>query len=117
MYMHSLKRKKYQRAVNKIVREVNKSIKNDWLWDGRFVIRQREAYFHPFEDHSGAEFAFVLECIDTKTGKSEFRRFDNYDVDWFIGRWINECITEKFGVWNEDPNPNMQARMAGRHPN
>lgn len=115
--LRSLDRKKYQRAVNHVVREVNKSLKDDWLWDGRFVINQREAYFHPFEDHSGAEFKFVLRMIDTKTGRYEEAVFTNYDCYLFFYRWVNEVITERFHVWSEDPNPHAQALAAGRRPN
>ena len=56
-------RKKYQRTVNKIVREANRNIKDDWLWYGRFTISQVAAYFTPFEDKSGALFQFILEKI------------------------------------------------------
>ena len=74
-------RKKYQREVNRIVRKWNQSIKNDWLWDGRFVLRQYAAY-----------------------------------LDWHLGEWLNRCITEYWKVWDEKPNPNEQARAAGRKP-
>ncbi len=109
-------RKKYQREVNKIVRKWNQSIKNDWLWNGRFVLRQRAAYFWPFEDKSGAEFNVWLEFTDTKTDAIEIKNFNNYDLDWSLGEWINKCITEYWKVWDEKPNPNEQARAAGRKP-
>lgn len=111
-----MNRKKYQREVNKIVRKWNQSIKNDWLWDGRFVLRQYAAYFWPFEDKSGAEFSVWLEFIDTKTGAKEIKNFNNYDLNWRLGEWMNKCITEYWKVWDEKPNPNEQARAAGRKP-
>ena len=40
-----INRKKYQREVNKIIKKWNQSIKNDWLWNGRFVLRQYAAFF------------------------------------------------------------------------
>ena len=114
--LKSFKRKKYQRALNKIVRNLNNSIKNDWLWNGRFVMRQDCAYYLPFEDKSGVMFHFVLEFKDTKTGRVENNMFDNYDADWAIWEWANRCITEIWNVWDEDPNPNKQARIEGRQP-
>lgn len=114
--LKSLKRKKYQRALNKVVRNLNNSIKNDWLWNGRFVMRQDCAYCLPFEDKSGVMFHFVLEFKDTKTGRVENNMFDNYDADWAIWEWANRCITEIWNVWDEDPNPNKQARIEGRQP-
>ena len=101
----SLKRKKYQRAVNNLVKKWNKNLKEDWLWDGRFVIHQQVAEFTPYEDHSGAEFWVYLTCTDTKTGKIEKRGFTNYDIESNIGRWVNSCIVDYFHVWNEVPGP------------
>ena len=114
--LKSFKRKKYQRALNKIMRAFNKSVQNDWLWNGRFVMRQQCAYCLPFEDKSGVMFHFVLELKDMKTGFIETNMFDNYDADWAIWEWANQCITEYWKVWDEDPNPNEQARIEGRQP-
>lgn len=114
--LKSFKRKKYQRALNKIMRAFNKSVQNDWLWNGRFIMRQQCAYCLPFEDKSGVMFHFVLELKDMKTGLIETNMFDNYDADWAIWEWANQCITEYWKVWQEDPNPNEQARIEGRQP-
>ena len=114
--MRSFNRQKYQRAVNKLVRELNKNIKNDWLWNGRFYMRQDWATFHIFDDRSGAQFNVGLVFKDTKTGREEYADFDNYDIEWKIGEWANRCITEIWDVWKEDPNPNQQARLEGRTP-
>ena len=111
----SLNRKKYQRALNKEVRKLNKSIREDWLWNGRFVMRQGAAWFKLFEDHS-AEFEVILVFIDTKTGRKEAKVFTNYNVEWKMWEWANRCITEIWNVWSEDPNPNKQARLEGRQP-
>ena len=112
----SLSRKKYQRDVNKIVREFNKNIQKDWLWNGRFIMRQDCAYCIPFDDKSGVMFHFVLEFKDTKTGRIENNMFDNYNTEECIYEWANRCITEIWKVWEENPNPNQQARAAGRIP-
>ena len=111
-----MNRKKYQREVNKIVKKWNQCIKNDWLWDGRFVLRQYAAHFWPYDDKSGAEFRVWLEFTDTKTGSKEIMDFNNYDLEWYLGEWLNRCITEYWKVWDEKPNPNEQARAAGRKP-
>ena len=70
-----MNRKKYQREVNRIVRKWIQSIKNDWLWNGRFVLRQYAAYFWPFEDKSGAEFSVWLEFTDIAKQLSRNRSF------------------------------------------
>lgn len=109
-------RKKYQREVNRIVRKWNKAIADDWLWNARFVLHQYDAYFWPYEDRSGAKFNVWLEFTDTKTGAQEIMDFNNYDLDWHLGEWLNRCITEYWKVWDEVPNPNEQARLEGRTP-
>lgn len=112
----SLDRKKYQRDMNRCMRKINKAIAQDWLWAGRFTVRQLESEFEIYSDHSGAVLKVVLECTDHKTGRTSKRVFDSYDIPWRINLWINECITEIFQVWNEKPNPNEQARLEGRFP-
>ena len=112
-----LYRKKYQRDVNKVIRNYNQSIKSDWLWNGRFTLTQRAAYFYPYDDKSGAEFFVDLQLKDNKTGKIETKIFNNYSFNYRVVRWMNECITTRWKVWNEYPNPNQQARLEGRVPN
>jgi hypothetical protein len=112
--IRSYKRKKYQHAVNRYVRKFNKDIKADWLWNARFTLRQKESYFLPFNDHSGAEFIVVLELTDNKTGRAEVKQFNNYNIEWKLYEWANICITNVWKVWQESPDPNEQARLAGR---
>ena len=78
---------------------------------------QRAAYFHPYDDKSGAEFFIVLQFKDNKTGKIEIKAFDNYSFNYQVARWMNECITMHWKVWDENPDPNQQARLEGRFPN
>ena len=112
----STNRKKYKRATNALVREFNKGIKEDWLWNGRFVMSQEEAHFYPYEDKSGGEYFVHFLLTDTKTGKVEHEFFNNYNMYWKIYEWVNKCIVETWDVWHEKPNPNEQARLEGRHP-
>lgn len=112
----SMYRKKYQRNINHIVRDMNENIKNDWLWNGRFHIHQIRSSFHPFHDHSGAYFTAVLEIIDRKTGRKEINSFSNYSVAWEFYTWVNQCIVERFDVWSEIPSPRETAIAEGRHP-
>ena len=114
--LKSLNRQKYQRKLNRIVRRFNKMIEDDWLWNGRFVMRQYCAQFKPFDDHSGAIFEFILELKDNKTGRVERMLFDNFNAEWYIGQWANECVVKTWNVWEENPNPNEQARLEGRTP-
>lgn len=114
--MTSQKRKKYQRAVNHLVRTFNKDIQDDWLWNGRFEISQEWSAFEHFEDHSGSMFCVGLVITDKKTGYKEYAQFDNFDIEWYMWKWANDCITMIWDVWKENPNPNEQARLEGRTP-
>lgn len=109
-------RRKYKRAVNKLIRTFNKDMQNDWLWNGRFVISQDWSLFCPFADKSGAEYHVGVVITDTKTGYKEYSCFNNFDIEWRMWEWANKCITEYWAVWNEEPNPNVQARLEGRKP-
>ena len=114
--IHSMNRQKYKRAANAVVRKFNKENQNDWLWNGRFIMAQECAFFLPYEDHSGGEYIVFLTLTDTKTNRKEMLRVDNYDMEWKMWEWANRCITEIWKVWNENPNPNAQARLEGREP-
>ena len=86
-------RKKYKRAVNKLVRTFNKDIENDWLWNGRFVISQDWSLFYPFEDKSGAQYYVGLVITDKKTGHKEYSCFDNFDIET-VSKYDEEKVEE-----------------------
>lgn len=114
--LRSCSRKKYKRAMNKAIQEFNNCIKSDWLWGGRFVVSQKEAYFCPYPDHSGGNYIVSIVITDTKTNNKQETLIDNYSTHYKLWYWANKCITEQFKVWDEKPNPNEQARLEGREP-
>ena len=114
--LKSLNRKKYKRAVNKLVRAFNKDVQEDWLWNGRFELSQMWTAFKPFEDNSGALYVTSFVLTDKNTGYKEYNRFDNFDMEWRLWHWANYCITDVWKVWSENPNPNERARLEGRKP-
>ena len=61
-------RKKAQRKINKLVRNMNKNIHDDNLWRGRFIFRQTDAYWEKFEDGSGGILRVWIEGRDLKSG-------------------------------------------------
>lgn len=106
-WLTSMNKKKHQRAINKLVRTVNKNLKNDDLWLGRFIIRQYEysPRWRKYEDGSGAELWVKLKFIDRATGRyyvgihtvNEWCSFNGSRV-WRIMNWL---ITEHWNVWQE----------------
>ena len=116
MKLTSLKRKKYQRYINRIIRKLNKNIKDDWVWNGRFTISQKQSKFYTYYDGSGAQLYILLECKDNKTNKTVTSWFEtDLFVEAKIWEWVNHCIVENFDVWAEDPNPFDQAKLEGRY--
>lgn len=106
-WLTSKNRKVHQRAMNKLVRQMNNGIHNDNLWLGRFYAKQIDSSWHLYEDGSGAELYVRLKFIDRKTGIT-------YDTSWeTVNHWrfgaylyweMNNFIVEKCDVWRkEDP--------------
>ena len=92
---NGLNRRKHQRKVNKLVRQLNNNIKNDWAWLGRFEMRQVHSDFIIFSDKSGSYLSCYFEIIDKlsaqrKLVKIEESPFMEYDL-W---RAMNDFITE-----------------------
>ena len=99
--------KVHQRAVNKVVRELNKNIENDNLWQGRFFMRQYARKIVSF-GNEGMLLWLEMRLYDKKT-KRYVRWFcDSNDVIIWGGsktwRRMNDFIVEDLDVWhNEDP--------------
>lgn len=88
-------RKKHQRKINKVVRDLNKSIESDEYWKGRFRMNQLESRMIRFDDHSGFYLLVFLECYDKKTKKSCLYLVE--ESQFFISevwRAMNHFITE-----------------------
>ena len=110
-WKYSFDRKKHQRMVNRYVRAINKSIYNDDLWRGRFVVRQVDSpTFYLYEDGSGGSLEHVhLVITDRLTGRQA--NAWNSANGWchFNGsslwRFVNDSIIDVFDVWHETPNP------------
>lgn len=107
-WLTSSKRKRHQRAINKLIRELNKNIENDTWWKGRFYIRQEYASWQEYEDRSGAELWVVLRLYDRKTNATKVvadyvnhLRFPNGVRLWsamndFI---VKDCIFKREGIY------------------
>ena len=100
----SLKRKKHQQSVNKVIRMMNKNLRNDPAWFGRFEIRQIHSEFYVFEDKSGAYLIVFLEIVDKKTRKARMVHIEEGQFfDWHVWEAVNRFITEDIhtSAWNE----------------
>ena len=107
-WMTSMNRKKHQRAMNKIVRVLNKNLEEDELWKGRFYVRQVASRFQTYSDKSGAELFVILRLYDKETKLTK-------DVHGFVNSWrflngydlwraMNDFIVEYVEVWRNVQN-------------
>ena len=106
-WLTSKNRKVHQRAMNKLVRAMNKNIENDNLWNGRFVIKQDSAQWYLYEDGSGAELFVVLRFIDRCTGRyyimaETVNHWRGLRANgWRLWEKTNWVIVDHWNVWDE----------------
>lgn len=117
--MRNKMRKKYQRNLNKKIKEVNKSLEDDDLWLGRFVIKQTNANFIKFSDNSGGWLLVELTIYDKKTNISQIYYVEyapwKTTFNWSIYKILNEFIVDVIKVWEENPNPYHCSRVDWRN--
>ena len=103
-------RKKAQANINHIVRNINKNIREDDLWLGRFEMRQIDCAWERFSDGSGGMLYVVLRCLDKGTGYYKDYPFDfvaprERRMNGHICNIMEKFIVEDADVWAQTPNP------------
>lgn len=107
---------KYQKSFTKILRNTNKSLKEDELWKGRFYILQRGRHWIEFPDQSGGTLIINLRIYDRKTGIYWDYIFDYapyYATTWYRLNFdlLNDFIINKVDVWKEKPKPTLDSAI------
>ena len=103
-------RKKIQRHINSVLRDMNRAIERDDLWLGRFYCQQKSISFQKAEDCSYVYALVGVEFYDRKTGKAKHEWFHKEDFmgsTWKIWLAMNNFIVEWCEVWKEDPRPSI----------
>ena len=103
-------RKKIQRHVNKVLRDINKSIERDDLWLGRFYCKQENICYYWSEDHTDLNFTLMVSFTDRKTGRvmvSYYHRGQLMGTAWRVWQDMNDFIVYHVQVWQEDPRPSL----------
>ena len=102
-------RKNYQRKLNKKIQNINKSLREDTLWKGRFEVRQIDAFWEKFSDNSGGVIHVIIRLVDKKDGyyKDCIIEYAPWlmGFSWELNSKINEFIVNDCDVWNENPKP------------
>ena len=91
--MRNKLRKNYQRKLNKIIKNINKNIENDELWNGRFIFFQHSAEFEIFPDKSGGFPIFCVQLCSYPQIHKVIHRFSRFYVDNSVEMWITIRIT------------------------
>lgn len=109
-------RKKQQRKINKIIKEVNQRMKDDSLWRGRFQIKQLRSDYRPFpRDYSDyGNFYVELEFVDKKTGKTKrswYQSLSLFENHIYVLLLLNDFIVFCCNVWREKPGPYEQMEV------
>lgn len=116
MWLSSLKPKKYKRLISRTLRCMNKSIEQDPLWKGRFIVRligtpQKRVY----EDRSGMEYFVTMRFIDKQTGIYRDHPAEVNSACMWNGSKIfwamNNFIIQDCKVWEEDPRPSYETSI------
>lgn len=105
------KRKKVQRHINRVIRDMNRTIERDPLWLGRFYCYQTDIAFSAAEDGTYLYAVVGVEFVDRKSGKAMhhlFRKEDFMGTAWKFWTKMNYFITEWCDVWSEDPRPSIR---------
>ena len=109
----SQNRKNHQRALNILARKINKNVKDDPMWKGRYCVRQYKSWWHAYCEEPNyyvlyAQFIFY----DKKTNKTYLTDIKSAN-DWqFLGGYklwqeMNDFILDS-GVWQENPRPTYE---------
>ena len=104
-WLSSKNRKRHQRAMNSLVRIMNKNIENDSLWQGRFYVRQVASRWREYEDKSGGELFVVLRLYDKQTGITKdvagsvnyWRYFNGSHLWWVVNNFIVDITNKSRG--------------------
>jgi hypothetical protein len=107
-YRSSMHPKRHQRLLNKYMRRVNKTIEQDPLWRGRFIVRQKDRWFGQYEDKSGYVMWHTLVFRDKKTGRVYQWTADTFNWIFYNGtklfQKMNSFIVDVCKAWeNENP--------------
>ena len=109
----SQNRKVHQRALNTLMRKINKNVENDLMWKGRYCVRQYRYWWLPYWEEPDY-YVFYAQFIfyDKKTHKTHLTDIKSA-TDWSSGHgyklWceMNDFILDS-GVWEEEPKPTYE---------
>lgn len=112
--MRDKMRKKYQSGLRHLIKDLNKNIENDTLWNGRYVFHIVLTHFERFEDGSGGLLYAVVRGYDKADGY-----FSDYMVEYApylygcnfdIWKMANHFIVNGSNTYKDGRNPFEQKK-------
>ena len=107
-WLTSMDKKVHQRAMNKLIRTLNKTLEKDDLWCGRFTVCQvYSPEWRRYEDGSGAELFVHLKFVDRATGRyyisaNTVNYWRGYNGSgWRLYEKLNWLIVTHWPIWQE----------------
>lgn len=115
-FMTSANHRKHQRAINKVFRDINKSICDDELWLGRFAVVQCHTVFiiYKYEDSECGTMYIFYQFVDKKTGRRSQTYYSDtndilnhsYKIYWRMNDFIvKDCSPD---VWGAEIKPSIE---------
>lgn len=87
-------RRSYQRKLNKVVKDMNENIANDYLWKGRFVFHIMATEFERFPDGSGGLLHAIIRGYDKAEGY-----YKDYIIEY--APWLLYSDVEVWRIGND----------------
>lgn len=109
--MKNRMRKQYQKKLTAALKGINRNIRNDDLWLGRFEARQGRTNWHEWDDKSGGILYCTIRLVDKATGYYKDYVYDYYGkyCNWKLWEMVNKFITVDCAVWRSgDPREQVQ---------
>lgn len=105
-------KKKLQRKMNRDIKRVNKAIREDDLWKGRFEIRQIRDNYYSFKDGSGGILTVKIRMIDKKSRKwadCTLTYSHHFNLSHLLDA-LNYFIVEYIDVWTNETRDSIYSR-------
>ena len=105
-------KKKLQRKMNRDIKKVNQTIREDDLWKGRFEIRQIKDSYCSFKDGSGGILTVKIRMIDKKSRKwadCTFTYSHHFNLSHLLDA-LNYFIVEYIDVWTNETRDSIYSR-------
>lgn len=109
-WRHKLWFNQYKHYVNRVIR-------NDELWMGRFYITIEQRDMEKFEDGSGGIMRAYITMHDRKTDITWSSWYTGLDMGWKFWSDFNNFIVTRCGVWQEQPDVRVNRIDYRKHKN